>query len=255
MRVKGLLLSFLLLGLPQPTTASVDFDGADDNISKTSITWGTNVSLAVWAYPRTVGEGGAGRICRLEVGNGNNFQVLGTAGTERVAFSRSWSTAAGVWVTPNGSLTLNAWNHIVVTYNGSATTNDPLIYINGVSQSITELAAPSGTLNTSSATLWFGNQDASTRTWDGLLDEFYIWDAVLSSVEVDQLARSRVKRFGLQIQPTAINLYWPLDDLPDGITGDDQTFMDLGPNRRNGTGADGAETGLLVKAEAVCSYP
>jgi len=50
--------------------------------------------------------------------------------------------------------------------------------------------------------------------------------------------------------------YWPLDDSPDGTSGDGDTFVDRSGTGNNGTGVDGANnTGLTVKASSYLMYP
>ena len=55
-----------------------------------------------------------------------------------------WSTGDGMWRLPN--LNYNSVYDAVITYDGGATSNNPLGYLNGVSKSVAKDAGPTGTL-------------------------------------------------------------------------------------------------------------
>lgn len=64
----------------------------------------------------------------------------------------------GIWRTPASALGLNGWHHIVVTRDTTPYSNAPVIYIDGVSQTITELNAQSAaTVDDSAYRLTVGN--------------------------------------------------------------------------------------------------
>ena len=59
----------------------------------------------------------------------------------------------------------------------------------------------------------------------------------------------------LQVDPSNLVMYLPLDDLADGAASNGLTFGDLSGNGNDGTGDDGTNnTGLTAKAEVVLSY-
>jgi hypothetical protein len=63
---------------------------------------------------------------------------------------------------------------VVVTYNSGSTSNDPLIYINGTSQGITENQPPAAGYSAASdagQTMYIGNSNGNDRTFDGIIDE------------------------------------------------------------------------------------
>nr|MBP7118976.1 LamG domain-containing protein [Candidatus Woesebacteria bacterium] len=68
------------------------------------------------------------------------------------------------------------WHHLVVVYNSGSVANDPTIYIDGVSQTVTETQTPVGSITLSSATLRIGNTSGDDRTFDGSIDEMKIFD-------------------------------------------------------------------------------
>ncbi|MHA2028676.1 MAG: LamG-like jellyroll fold domain-containing protein, partial [Candidatus Kariarchaeaceae archaeon] len=94
----------------------------------------------------------------------------------KLTFFRDFSTERGFWYSPTDSLSLNQWQHVVVTYNEDSTSNDPILYINGVSQSILWDDLPSGTPSDDSAqSLHIGKfAGANSRNFDGIIDELHI---------------------------------------------------------------------------------
>lgn len=80
----------------------------------------------------------------------------------------------------------NAWTHVVVTYDGSAiSTTSVIIYINGVAVATTLAVATAGAANTTSAVSAIGRDlSFGGRDFKGLLDEFAVYDSVLSAARV-----------------------------------------------------------------------
>jgi hypothetical protein len=110
-----------------------------------------------------------------------------SAGTYK--FSRGWSTTAGIWsiVRPSADV----WHNIVVTYDGGSASNNPIVYVDGSSVTVTTVTAPAGALDTSNAdAYWLGNREAdSARNWAGYLAEFGVWDRILTAGEVVGLGK------------------------------------------------------------------
>ncbi len=110
--------------------------------------------------------------------HGNLKDQLFIDSTNLLQFQVGWSGAAA-WRIPTPST--GAWHHIAITYNGSSISNDPIYYLDGVAQSVTEVTAPSGTLQTGSATLTIGNRSLNDRAFNGKLDEFRLSNSIRSA--------------------------------------------------------------------------
>jgi hypothetical protein len=101
-------------------------------------------------------------------------------------YGRVWSGSSPQWsVTRPGA---NEWHHLAVVYDAGSTTNDPVMYLDGNPQSLSETTPPVGTPNTNSDGYMLGNRSAGDRTWDGRMAEFAVWDALLTPFEVAQLS-------------------------------------------------------------------
>lgn len=95
----------------------------------------------------------------------------------------------GVWTTTSSSIMDNQIYHVVVTYNGSSTSNIPEIWLNGIKQSLITAASPTGghtAADDSTAPLVIGSCDpvTNTRYFDGNIDEVAIYSSVLADSEI-----------------------------------------------------------------------
>ncbi len=122
-----------------------------------------------------------------------------------------WSGSAGgvaAWQFGTTSQT-NLWNHILVTYDDSSSSNVPVAYVDGIFQSINVVTAPSGSPAPTSDALTIGNRAAdSGRCWDGYLAEIAFWDGVLLTAS-EALALFQGAN-PTQIRRTALSFYEPL---------------------------------------------
>ncbi|MGE5831462.1 MAG: DUF2341 domain-containing protein [Methanomicrobiales archaeon] len=159
------------------------------DVGNTYVDVGSNASIAnlfagggtvsAWIYPRSWGWASFGRIAdktnSTNQGFGWSFMVDNDAGdTQRsLRFGRGRTTQRGNWVTPTDSLALNQWQYVVATYNEDSTANDPLLYVNGVSQTVTEASAPTGSVEPDDASnMRIGNYGGGlNRTFYGTIDE------------------------------------------------------------------------------------
>jgi hypothetical protein len=171
------------------------FDGGGSESQDDYVTAGSDTSIdnledmtfSAWIYPESTGEGGAGRIFQ-KAASSINGRGLYINTNNSLGYYHGWSTSTSgfaTWVTPNDSISLNTWNHVVVTYNKSSTGNDPSIYINGILQTLNETSAPTGVSgDDSSGTLYFGNRDTLDRTFDGYLDSIKLYNVLLTAEQV-----------------------------------------------------------------------
>lgn len=190
-----------------------EFDGVNDLLATgVSLTMPTTFSLAAWVYPRSRGEGSLGLMLAFQAdpasANLTGFRIqAGTGSNQRVNFRADRATTSGHWHTPDDATTfiLNAWQHVAVTYDGSSTANDPLMYVNGISVAVTEFTTPAGTLDTTADEIVIGNNDAQAATWDGYLAECCVWNRIITADEVVFAMRG-----GGLLVPSGLRNYWPL---------------------------------------------
>lgn len=107
-------------------------------------------------------------------------------------FYQKWSTTSGDWKTTNAlSLSTGVWCHILTTYAGTATGNDPTFYLNGASQAITETTGPAGSRVSDAANSMdiggIGNV-INAVYMNGQVEDFRVFNRILSAAEISILA-------------------------------------------------------------------
>ncbi|MCX7400303.1 MAG: DUF2341 domain-containing protein [Planctomycetales bacterium] len=179
------------------SASASDFDGVDDNIKLGASTDLNNIfasggTISAWINPDGWGENGFGRIADkaatvLANDGGEAGWGLQVTSNGAILFNHGFGTTRGQWRTNNGVITLSGdWYQIALVYNAGTPTTDPQVFINGVQVAVTETLTPSGSmLNDSSLQLTIGNHAAATtRTFDGAIDEFRASRTSLTSAQV-----------------------------------------------------------------------
>ena len=119
----------------------------------------------------------------------NNFGVY--SGPNGIKFAQTFSGTDGGWRWDNVIAADGTLYSVCITYDRSATGNDPILYVNGVAQSLTsEYLTPTGTADAEGANWLFilGNiKDPISNfnyTLDGREEDFRIYDFIASAQEV-----------------------------------------------------------------------
>tara|TARA_R110002072_G_scaffold127280_1_gene264541 strand:+ start:96 stop:878 length:783 start_codon:yes stop_codon:yes gene_type:complete len=214
---------------------SVSFDGTDDNIvtaSSSDFAFGTSgFSIGLWFNSNGTA-------------NTNIFDFRSSGGSLNVPSlwlrTNSGSSHIRYYVQGNGGYKVNCydnlntgtWYHVLIAGNGTTTS----IYLNGNS---TAVASGSDNTNYEAAPLtigkYFGNNG---YTWDGLIDEFAVWDACLDGNDASAIYNSGTPNdltdAGSYNTDRTSNLvgYWRMGD-NDGGTG--TTITDQGSGGNDGT--------------------
>lgn len=199
------------------------FEGNDDQLVRFDqnveygLSWNARLTLALWINRSVTNS------CSLcsdsdDQGQLNNAAHLGwqlafdNSMTNRMDFAyrrdadqqlQRWSSG------PNAGSTTNQWMHIAFVISNAG----PYVafYINGVLQT-----GGSWTAGTGTDVAYIGDGCEiggfhNSQFFAGQIADFSLWsNRTLTSMEVFNLARSRVKRISLQIQPSSV-IYLPLD--------------------------------------------
>ena len=247
------LCGILLLGnffIDQPSFAAVDFDGVDDRITITSHADfdGTTGTVCFWLNADAFGDldsvmsrhsstsSFSGIHFFVEFSN-INFQIKDASGS---VFYKNFGTLVNT----------GEWHHYCAVFVPSGST--ARTYKDGVQ---TQAATVSAAWSFGANDIIIG--DSIDTYWDeadGKISEVYWFADELTAVEVEILAKSKVKGIGKQFDN--LKMYLPLDDRPDGTSADLDTASDASGNSHPGNPDNGANnTGLTWSAEAVLSYP
>ena len=197
----------------QQTTGSVTFDGANNKINiGTADTWnaiiGNNrptddgvdhdgdgvaddargMSFTAWIRPTGKGENNFGRI--IDFGHSDiTFYIGHSSGDPRLLFAAKWNSGdSAIWQTTQ-TITLNSWQHVAVTYDAGKTSNNPILYINGVAYAVTQVGtAPSNNFDgIAGDACYIGNRSAANRTFAGQIADVGVWDSVLLANEIKSI--------------------------------------------------------------------
>ena len=139
-------------------------------------------TVDAWFFATTLGTNALGRIFDKQ------STIFAMCGTTALQLSRYFEQNAsqggfGTWCTPVGSVSLNAWTYVAVTYDEGSDTNVPTIYVNGVARTAAASANPQGAAQ-SDALNAAGIGDrivGGGRAFDGRIDEVRIAKAIRSA--------------------------------------------------------------------------
>ena len=166
------------------------YDGIDDGV-----TCGNDASLAnifdgggtfmAWAYPRGMGQNDQGRL-----GDKDQWTLMQRfEGRGNILYVHAaFTTTAGAWRSPIDTFEFNEWYHGALVYDSSSDQNDPMVFVDGVSQEITVKTVPEGEyVDDTESVFGIGIRFHDLkRFFDGILDEVAIYDRALSEAEVRQ---------------------------------------------------------------------
>ncbi len=163
----------------------------------------TNFTYGSWIWVNGAGGGSLGKLFIRQANSSN--EAIGFNGVlATMKLTTAWSGGGQFhWTTPSS----NAWHNLCITYNNSSSANVPVVYIDGVSVSVTTDATPSGTYTPSATAMYIGNAASAARVWDGKLAEIAYWNGSL-------LTANECKAFALGMSPLKLHggpsLYLPL---------------------------------------------
>jgi hypothetical protein len=169
-----------------------DFDGTNDRLS-----FGSDASidnrnpLAVALWLQLDGFSG-GNACLLAKDRANAAWQFLIDSTGEVRLQRQFSGANGNWATTASVITIGALHHVALSYDSGSAANDPTIWVDGVAQSLTESATPSGSASSdAAASLLMGETAPGGNDFDGRIQWF-----VLDGVAFDAAVVNRARWWG-----------------------------------------------------------
>jgi hypothetical protein len=197
---------------------------------------GTTITLEAWIYPTDWHNSlSSGNIINNEENSPDKGYMLRCGNNGQLGFT----VGDGAWtdlLSPTGTLTLNTWQHVAATYDGTTM----VLYVDGV-----EVASSNETVTIaqSSEPLIIGNYTGGGRPFLGSLDEVRIWSVGRSETEiVDNMNEC------LTGSETGLQAYYQFEDGTGSTTVSDQTA-----NGNDGTLQNMDENTAWVNGSAVCS--
>ncbi|MBI2669681.1 MAG: DUF2341 domain-containing protein [Candidatus Yanofskybacteria bacterium] len=160
---------------------AASFDGAGDSI-RTDVTLNNSArSYEFWALRTSEGENGLGRYFEKQTG-GANAELLynNVYNGDALYYSRFFSNGQAEWAVAPPSA--GVFHHIVVTYDSSLASNDPIFYVDGAAKPLIINFNASGIASVNADAYVIGNRiPTNNRSWHGKFDEVRIVNSVLSA--------------------------------------------------------------------------
>lgn len=163
-------------------------------------------TISFWMNPAGWGGSNLGQVLDKTDGNitGLSIALVNDSGQQSINANRSDGGSQAV----NSSITLNAWQHITVTFNWNGDKKIH-IYKNGVELSYVFNIPASVLENDTGFPLDIGQLSYINNQWfNGYIAEVAIWNTVLNQQEITQVATSG-NGVG-SIAPLNLIGYWPL---------------------------------------------
>lgn len=140
-------------------------------------------TISLWIYPTNLT--GINSIISKRINSGAGWGVT-TNGTMMVFQLINTDPTNRISVFNSAALTLNAWNHVVITYDGSSTAAGVVNYINTVVQLNTINADSLSATSQSVSNMYLGRNATSGVYFSGYMGIVRIWNSVLSVGEISQ---------------------------------------------------------------------
>lgn len=164
------------------SSSALDFDGSDDVVDMGSASIIDDlgpVTFDMWFYADGLGEGGLGRLFEKQSSTTANGYRLQMNTNNSLIFAVDYGTTDIERKTVDSSFSLSTWNHVVVTWDGSATASNVKIYINNTEASYATAVDGVGARQLDNGqNLRIGNTSDGSRTFDGKIDEFKVYNKV-----------------------------------------------------------------------------
>jgi len=173
------------------TQKCLSFDGIDDYVncgSDSSIDniWDGGGTFAAWINFASDGQGNSGRV--IDKDKWRLYIRWEQGGMCQLALFVTFDTTSGMWRSTTRDVAINQWHFVVITYNADSADNDPIIYVDGDVEAVTEDSTPEGTRTSDAGeSLYLGNISSGIRTFDGLIDEARISNKIRTATEISDI--------------------------------------------------------------------
>lgn len=173
---------------PGKVNGALIFDGTDDvvncgNDSSIDDIFMGGGTVSIWLFISGRGENTAGHAIFK-----GSWWIYSEAFISTLLFGQLFDSAElSMWTFP---ATPGIWQHVVVVYDSSLGANDPTIYVSGVEVLATQHSGPAANdteVSDAASSLLLGDHSASTRGWDGKIDNVMLFTKELTAKEVKYL--------------------------------------------------------------------
>jgi len=160
-------------------------------------------SISAWVKTRASGT--PGNVVSLGAStpypDGARFAVI----VDKPYLIQTGSTGTGQWRTTSASVSPNVWTNIIVTRDSGSSTNKPVFYVNGVTDTTYEFSAISGSLLPEVSPVIIVGIDGWSSGWfNGEVKDVRIYNTILSASSASAIASGLNVTDGLVFSAPAI---------------------------------------------------
>jgi hypothetical protein len=143
------------------------------------------------------GVNGVGIFAKSDISSVGRYNTLDTNNMRW--FLRQFFASGNIfWATANSSFVFNKMYCLILTYDNSSNSNNPILYVNGRVMTLSKTDSSSSGDPTADATqnLYIGNTSANDRAGNLTLKEFRMDNKLWTPNEVSDLTRYAFRRYG-----------------------------------------------------------
>lgn len=165
-------------------------------------------TYSMWSLRLGAGGGNLGRFFDKRTGGAQVEVMYSDDGGPNIEFTRNFDTGANTWRYTGGNV-IGVLYHYALTYNSSSTTNQAVLWVNGVKVTFSQVVATAvGNALTNTDRYVVGNRTSdNARNFGGIHSEFAIWNRILNDREIVSLS----KGFSPAFFPNSLVEYVPLE--------------------------------------------
>ena len=161
------------------------FDGTSTYVGASALTIlgsnGANISISFWAYETGKPNSYAPMVEQGSATGGRVFRAVWEPVNRAMCFGNDVNTN-NYYCTPLSILNTGIWYHVVVLYGGGYQ-----IFINGVSQAMTQYTGTYGMWNTTQLNIGYRPYSAAVSPFQGLIDDVRVYNRALSATEIQAM--------------------------------------------------------------------
>tara|TARA_R100000655_G_scaffold85285_1_gene124956 strand:+ start:38491 stop:40605 length:2115 start_codon:yes stop_codon:yes gene_type:complete len=129
-----------------------------------------------------------------------------------LVFQAKWDSTLGIWTFNDMGIAAGNWFHFALVYDGSATANDPILYINGVASSLDSTQRPVGTKNAETGNKFLFADSSGTSPYHGSASCVKYFNVNLTAAQALEQYNNPEQALPTGVSASALKLYLPLTD-------------------------------------------
>jgi hypothetical protein len=164
---------------------SLEFDGSSDTMLADAASLGqtTSRTISAWVYPKSFGPGAlAGIVERVGGVIEWGFGLDNTGTTNGLTFYQNCTGPMQVFAA--NSITLNKWQHVLVTYTGGCANTSVTFYVDGVAKTRSGASGSGSPTDDNGLSFEISSDSSDQYCFDGRIDDVRVYNRALTPAEI-----------------------------------------------------------------------